>query len=62
MILLSRVEGLKIKEVARLMNRSESAAKNLLFRALRELKSSFGDTESLNLPDRRLGESNDIQR
>lgn len=54
-ILLSRIEGLKIKEVARRMHRSESAIKNLLLRALRELKSSFGDTDSLHLPDRRLG-------
>ena len=54
-ILLARIEGLKISEVARRMNRSESAVKNLLLRALRELKSSFGDTESLRLPNRRLG-------
>lgn len=54
-ILLARIEGLKIKEVAKRMNRSESAIKNLLLRALRELKSNFGDTESLGLPDRDLG-------
>jgi len=54
-VLLCRIEGLKIKEAARRMNRSESAVKNLLCRALRELKSTFGDTESLHLPDRRLG-------
>ena len=55
-ILLSRIEGLKIREVAQRMNRSQSAVKNLLLRALHELKSSFGDTESIHLPDRRLGE------
>jgi RNA polymerase sigma-70 factor (ECF subfamily) len=54
-ILLSRIEGLKVKEVALRMHRSESAVKNLLLRALHELKSSFGDTESLHLPGRRLG-------
>jgi RNA polymerase sigma-70 factor (ECF subfamily) len=54
-IRLARIEGLKIKEVARRMGRSESAVKNLLLRALRELKSTFGDTESLRLPARRLG-------
>ena len=54
-VLLCRIEGLKIREAARRMNRSESAVKNLLLRALRELKSSFGDTESLHLPDKRLG-------
>ncbi len=54
-VLLCRVEGLKIKEAAQRMDRSESAVKNLLLRALRELKSTFGDTESLHLPDRKLG-------
>ena len=53
-VMLSRIDGLKIKEIAHRMNRSESAVKNLLLRALRELKSSFGDTESLHLPDGRL--------
>ncbi len=53
-IFLSRIEGLRTGEIARRMNRSESAVKSLLFRALRELKSSFGDTGSLHLPDRSL--------
>ncbi len=53
-VMLSRIDGLKIKEIAQRMNRSESAVKNLLLRALRELKSSFGDTESLHLPDGHL--------
>ena len=51
-ILLSRIEGLSIKEIAPRMRRSESAVKNLLLRALKGLRSSFGDTESLRLPDR----------
>ena len=46
---LSRMECLPLKEVARRMGRSESAIKNLLLRATRELKRSFGDTESLSL-------------
>ena len=58
-ILLSRIEGLKLRAVARRMDRSENAVKNLLLRALRELKSRFGDTASLGLPDRRLGEESD---
>ena len=33
------------------MDRSESAVKNLLLRATRKLRESFGDTESLNLGD-----------
>lgn len=53
-ILLARIDGLPIKTIAQKMNRSESAVKNLLLRALRGLKTSFGDTGSLNLPERRL--------
>jgi hypothetical protein len=44
-----------MKEIARRLDRSESAVKNLLLRALKALRQSFGDTESLGLPDRRLG-------
>ncbi len=56
-IQLSRIEGLKIDEIAERMHRSPSAVRNLLFRAMRQLKESFGDTESLSLPDRQLGEN-----
>jgi hypothetical protein len=38
------------------MNRSESAVKNLLLRAMKELRDSFGGTDSFSLPDRRLGD------
>lgn len=55
-LLLSRNDGLKIQEIAERMGRSESAVKNLLFRAMKELKQSFGDTESLHLPPRTLCE------
>ncbi len=55
-IRLSRIEGLKISEIAERMNRSPSAVKNLLLRAMRELRKSFGDTESLSLPDEQFGE------
>ena len=48
------MEGLKVREIAERMGRSESAVKNLLFKATKKLKESFGDTESLNLPDRSL--------
>jgi RNA polymerase sigma-70 factor, ECF subfamily len=51
---LSRIEGLKIDEMAERMGRSTAAVKQLLFRALRRLRESFGDTESLHLPDRRF--------
>jgi RNA polymerase sigma-70 factor (ECF subfamily) len=54
-IVLSRIEGLTIKEIAERMKRSESAVKVLVFRAMRELKKSFGDTESLHLGSQTLG-------
>lgn len=54
---LARIEGLRIREIASRMKRSESSVRNLLFRAMQQLRQSFGDTESLNLPDRWLGES-----
>jgi RNA polymerase sigma-70 factor (ECF subfamily) len=55
-IRLSRLEGLKIQEIAERMGRSPSAVKNLLLRAMKQLRESFGDTESLGLPDRNLAE------
>ena len=48
---LSRMDGLSIKEIANQMDRSQSAVKNLLLRATKQLRQSFGDTESLNLGD-----------
>ncbi len=48
---LSRMDGLSIKEIAKRMDRSESAVHNLLLRATKQLRRSFGDTESLNLGD-----------
>lgn len=53
-ILLARIEGLKIHEIAEKMDRSVSSVKNLLLRGMRQLRQSFGDTESLHLPDKRL--------
>ena len=55
-ILLARIERLRIKEIAERMGRSPEATKQLLVRALRKLKGCFGETESLGLPERRLGE------
>jgi RNA polymerase sigma-70 factor (ECF subfamily) len=48
---LARMDGLSIKEIAKQMGRSESAVHNLLLRATKQLRKSFGDTESLNLGD-----------
>ena len=53
-IRLARIEGLRIKQIAERMNRSPDAVKHLLARALIRLRESFGDTESLNLPNRHL--------
>jgi RNA polymerase sigma-70 factor (ECF subfamily) len=55
-VMLARIDGLPTKEIASRMNRSEEAVRQLLTRALRELKRTFGDTESLHLPDRSLAE------
>jgi len=53
-VMLARIEGLKVKEIAARMGRSEDAVKKLLARALISLKDVMGDTESLGLPDRSL--------
>ena len=49
---LSQLERLKVKEIATRMNRSEYSVKHLMARALCKLRDSFGDTESLSLPER----------
>jgi RNA polymerase sigma-70 factor (ECF subfamily) len=48
-IRLARLEGLALKAVAQRMGRSPAATRQLLWRALKELKKTFGDTESLHL-------------
>ena len=53
-ILLARIRKLPLKVVASKMDRTEGAAKQLLWRALQQLRSGFGETESLRLPDRPL--------
>jgi len=55
-ILLARIEKLPGREIARRMGRSPQAVAQLLSRALRKLRETFGDTGSLTLPDRSLGE------
>ncbi len=54
---LSRIEGLRIREVAERMNRPDSTVQSIIARALKKLRDSFGDTESLHLPDRHSGSS-----
>jgi RNA polymerase sigma-70 factor (ECF subfamily) len=53
-LLLTRVDGLSLKDVAARMGRTPGAVQKLVARALLSLRQSFGDTESLHLPDRRL--------
>jgi RNA polymerase sigma-70 factor, ECF subfamily len=53
-VILVRIEGLKIKEAAGKMNRTPNAVTKLLIRALAKLKDTFGDTDSLHLPPRGL--------
>jgi RNA polymerase sigma-70 factor (ECF subfamily) len=47
---LSRIEGLKVKEIAERLGRPEPTVKSLIARSLRKLRQDFGDTESLRLP------------
>lgn len=49
-ITLVRLKGMTFEQVAEQMGRSPEAVKRLLHRALKSLKSAFGDTESLHLP------------
>jgi RNA polymerase sigma-70 factor (ECF subfamily) len=55
-ILLARLQSLPIALVAEKLGRSPAAAKQLLWRALRRLRSAFGETASFHLPNRRLDE------
>ena len=51
-ILLARVERLPIKEVAARIQRSPEATTQLLWRAMQNLRSQFGETDSMHLPHR----------
>jgi RNA polymerase sigma-70 factor (ECF subfamily) len=53
-LLLSRIEGLTMKEIGERLGRSTDSVKHLIARGLRELKKQFGDTESFHLADRPL--------
>ena len=54
-IVLARIEGLPLKEIAARMDRSPDAVSSLLRRAVKSLKASFGNTDSFHLPPRHLG-------
>jgi RNA polymerase sigma-70 factor (ECF subfamily) len=53
-VLLVRIEGLPVKEVAHRLGKTPNAVSRLLYRATAKLREVFGDTESLGLPDRTL--------
>ena len=55
-VLLAKIDGLAAREIASRMGRSEDAVRQLLSRALRQLKNSLDETGSLRLPDRHLGD------
>lgn len=55
-VYLSRIEGLKIKEVAGRLGKSADSVKHLLARALRLLREKIGETQSFHLPARDLRE------
>lgn len=51
-IQLVRLEGLSVKEVAQRLNKTPNAVSRMIYRASRQLRETFGDTESLSLPMR----------
>jgi RNA polymerase sigma-70 factor (ECF subfamily) len=53
-IVLARIQGLPVKEIARKMNRSPKAVYQLLWRALKRLRVVFGETDSFSLPPRSI--------
>lgn len=55
-IILARLQGLPIRDIAKRLDRSPNATAQLLWRALQRLRASFGGTESFHLPDRSLEE------
>lgn len=58
-LVLVRIKGLPVKEVARRLGRSPNAVSILLYRAAVKLRERFGDTESLTLPWRQLEDGGD---
>ncbi len=57
-ILLAKIRGMRVKEIAKEMDRSEAAVMQLLSRGVRKLRETFGEeTESLHLPWRSLDDT-----
>ena len=53
-IILTRIHGLPVKEVARRLDKTPEAVSMLILRGLRNLRNIFGSTASLRLPQRGL--------
>jgi RNA polymerase sigma factor (sigma-70 family) len=60
-IRLARLRRLPIKEVAQHLGRTPEATTQLLWRAVQKLRVSFGDTDSLHLPQRSLDQEGGAQ-
>lgn len=58
-IILARVDGLPVIEIARRLGLTPNAVSQRLWRALRKLRDEFGETESFHLPPRSLGGEED---
>ncbi|HAK95870.1 MAG TPA: hypothetical protein DCM87_12970 [Planctomycetes bacterium] len=58
-LLLARIEGLTVNEIAARTGRTAGSVKYQLAVALRGLRAVFGETESCHLPDRRLDPGDD---
>ncbi len=49
-LIMARLDGLPIQEIARRLGRSPNTVSQTLLRGLRKLRKAFGDTESFSLP------------
>jgi RNA polymerase sigma-70 factor (ECF subfamily) len=55
-IILAKIDGLRAREIAQRLGRSEAAVRQAISRGLKELREQFGDTESLHLPREQGGQ------
>ncbi len=53
-VILARLDGVRTREIARRMGRTEEAVRQLISRGLHRLKRSIGSTDSFHLPEGKL--------